>query len=257
MAIVSLTTDFGIKDHYVAILKASILSRYQEVTFVDISHAVDSHDIVQGAFYLSNSYKHFPENAIHVAAVYNYYQSDFRLLVFKKEGQYFIGPDNGIFSLMFEDFTSTQVHEVNMQSLPPDQSLHQILAHVVACISHGLGLEEIGPAAENLKRKMGIQPVVTKNQIRATIIHIDHFENVVINLSQEQFEKVRQGREFEMYYKQHDPITMISKSYGSVDIGDVLCIFNSSGYLEISLNMGKASSMLGLHKNETVQINFL
>lgn len=257
MTIVSLTTDFGIKDHYTAILKANILSKCRDATFIDISHSIDSHDIVEGAFYLSNSYKNFPEGSIHIAAVYNYYQPNFKLLAFVKEGQYFIGPDNGIFSLMFDDLDLLDVHYVDKSILDNEPSLHELFAHAVACISHDLGLDQLGPKVEKVRKRMGIQPVVTKNQIRATIIHIDHFENVVINLNKTQFEKVRQGRSFELYYKQNDPITSIDTSYGSVDIGDVVCIFNSADYMEIALNMGKASSMLGLHKNETVQINFL
>lgn len=257
MTIVSLTTDFGTKDHYAAILKASILSKCREVSFIDISHSIDSHDIVEGAFYLSNSYKNFPEGSIHIAAVYNYYQPKYKIIIFKKEGQFFIGPDNGIFSLMFDDLDLVDVYSVDMGMSEGSPSLHQVFAHAVACISHDLGLEQVGPQVDGIRKRMGIQPVVTKNQIRATIIHIDHFENVVINLTKTQFDKVRQGRSFEIYYKQNDPITMISRSYGSADIGDVVCIFNSADYMEIALNMGKASSMLGLNKNETIQINFL
>ncbi|MBK9042190.1 MAG: SAM-dependent chlorinase/fluorinase [Saprospiraceae bacterium] len=97
---------------------------------------------------------------------------------------------------------------------------------------------------------------MTNSQIRATIIYVDHYDNVIINLRKEDFEKIRQDRKFEIYYKQHDPINYLSRNYGDVAIGDPVAFFNSSGYLELAINMGKASSVFNLHRNENIQINF-
>ena len=79
---------------------------------------------------------------------------------------------------------------------------------------------------------------------------------MIINLRKEDFEKIRQDRNFEIYYKQHDPINYLSRNYGDVAIGDAVAFFNSSGYLELAINMGKASSVFNLHRNENIQINF-
>ncbi len=256
MNIVTLTTDFGTQDHYAALLKGALLSKKNDLQIVDVSHSVDTHDLVQGAFYMANTYESFPEGTIHIASIYSFYQPNYKMIAFKRDGHYFVGPDNGIFSLLFDDLVLSTIHEVDTTNLP-SASLQEIIAHACACILHGLELEQIGPRLIEPNQKLGLRPVVTKHQIRATIIHVDHFENVIINLKRDQFEKMRAGRDFELYFRQHDPITRVSRSYGSVEIGDVLCTFNSADYMEISINMGKASSMLGLHKNETVQINFL
>ncbi len=255
MQIVSLTTDYGSKDYYVAELKASILNGKNDFYIIDISHEIDRFDIVQAAFFLSNAMPSFNEGSIHVVAVNCNYKRKSEYICFEKQGHYFIGPNNGIFSLIFNDLKSEEIFVIS----PPDNgnlSVNSIFSHAAAYIGHGLPLAEIGEPVQHFNTKLVIQPVVTSNQIRATIIHIDHFENVVVNLKKDQFEKVRNDRKFELYYKPNDPITFLSKDYGDVAIGDALAFFNASGYLEIAINMDKASSMLNLMKNEMIQINF-
>ncbi len=255
MQIVSLTTDYGSKDYYVAELKASILASKSDMTLIDISHQIDHYDIVQAAFYLNNAKNSFPSESIHIVAVNCNYKRKNRFLCFRRNGQYFIGPDNGVFSLIFDDLDKEEVYIIS-PSDNGNSSVNSIFSHAAAYIGHGLSLEEIGPKAENLNIKLKIQPVVTSNQIRATIIHVDHFNNVIVNLKKDFFEKVRSDRKFALYFKPSDPITFLSKDYGDVAVGDTLAFFNSAGYLEIAINMDKASSLLNLSKNEMVQINF-
>lgn len=255
MQLVSLTTDFGSKDYYVAELKASILSGKRDFTIIDVSHNIDQYDIIQASYFLSNCIISFPPDSIHLVAVNCNYRRKSRYICFKRDEKFFIGPDNGVFSLMFDDMDTQDVYIIQ----PPDNgksSINSIFAHAAAYIGHGLPLEEIGPKAKEINQKLKMQPVVTSNQIRATIIHIDHFDNVIINLKSDMFERVRNERRFELYYKPNDPITFLSKDYGDVAIGDVVAFFNSAGYLEIGINMDRAASMLNLVKNEMIQINF-
>ena len=256
MHIVSLTSDFGLQDYYVAELKAQIFQRTSEVQIIDVSHSLDSHDIVQAAHFVDNVFRSFPESSIHIIAVYNYYDINSRIIVLEQEGHYFIAPDNGVLSLIFENISLENVRAVDHDKLGLD-SVSEMFGYAAAYIASGFSMAEIGPAVSSINMKMGIKPVITKSQIRATIIHIDHYENVVINLKKEQFEKLRNGREFQLYFKQNDPITIVSNDYGELPIGEVLTLFNTAGYMEIAINMGKASSLLNLNKNETIQINFL
>lgn len=255
MQIVSLTTDFGHKDHYVAELKAALLANKSDFVIIDVSHSVEPYDIVQAAYLLKNSITSFPEDSIHLVGVHLHYKRKSEMICFQKHGRYFIGPNNGVFTLIYDDLNEEDIFVIadNPEKL---SSTSAVLAHAAAYIGHGLPLNEIGPQLEILNRKISIQPVVTGNQIRATIIHIDHYENVIVNLRREQFEKIRDGRRFSLYYKQNDPITFLSKDYGDVAVGDVLAFFNPGGYLEIAVNTEKASSLLNLNKNETIQINF-
>lgn len=255
MQIVSLTSDYGTKDYYLAELKASILNGKNDFSIIDISHEIDRFDIVQAAFYLNNAIKSFAKGSIHIVAVNCNYKRNSEYICFERDGHYFIGPNNGVFSLMFEDLDESKIYCITPIN-SENQSVNAIFAHAAAYLGHGLPIEEIGMPVHVFNSKLVIQPVVTSNQIRATIIHIDHFENVIVNLKKEQFEKVRNNRQFDLYYKPRDPITFLSKDYGDVAIGDPLAFFNSSGYLEIAINMDKASTMLNLTKNEMIQINF-
>jgi S-adenosylmethionine hydrolase len=255
MQIVSLTTDYGSKDYYVAELKASILGKKNDFSIIDISHHIDHFDIVQASFYLQNAVPSFPKRSIHIVAVNCNYKRKSEYICFEHNEHFFIGPNNGVFSLVFDDIDDQKIYKIN----PADEentSVNSIFSHGAAFIGHGLPLEDIGPKLENFNKKLVIQPVITSNQIRATIIHVDHFGNVVVNLKKELFEKIRNNRRFDLYYKPNDPLHFLSKDYGDVSIGDPLAFFNSSGYLEIALNLDKANTLLNLNKNEMIQINF-
>lgn len=254
--IVSLTTDLGLKDYYVAALKGAIHSRIDPVQIVDISHTIEPYDIVQASLFLGSTFACFPSGTIHIAGVRNYYSRHNEIIALERDGHYFIGPNNGLFSLIWTDLSSSQVYRIATDELASD-NLTDVLAHAAAYLSHGLPLEEIGPPILELEQKMTIQPVVTADQVRATIIHIDQFDNAIVNLRREAFEKLRAGRRVKLYFKHDDPIYHFSKQYSDVPVGDPLALWNSAGYLEIAVNMGKASSLYNLNKNETIQIYFV
>ena len=176
-------------------------------------------------------------------------------MVFHKDDHVFIGPDNGIFSLIYEDFEQLEIYNINIDTCP-NTSLEGIYAHAVACVSHGLPLNDFATLCNKPLVKMMFRPVITSNTIRATIIHVDHNDNVITNLTYDQFEKARNGRLYEIYYNPHDPVHQIHKHYGEVPVGEVVCFFNHTHHLEIAINQGKAAQSLHLFKNETIQINF-
>jgi S-adenosylmethionine hydrolase len=255
MQIVSLTTDFGVKDYYVAKLKGQLLQQKRDLQIIDVSHHIAPYDIIEAAFFIKNIYRQFPKGSIHIVAVNNVYRKKSEYLVFEREEQFFIGPNNGVFSLLFEELTAGDVYLIN--DLPPQTLFYEELyARATGYVSAGLPLDEIGNHPEEFVQRLELKPVITQSQIRATIIYVDHYENVIVNLKKEEFDKIRNDRSFEIYYKQHDPINYLSRHYGDVAIGDPLAFFNSSGYLEIAINMGKACSSFNLHRNENIQINF-
>lgn len=255
MQIVSLTTDFGIRDYHVAELKAALLKSSPACHILDVSHVVDSYDIVEAAYNVENVYRSFPDGSIHIISVYNYYDKQSEFVAYVHGTQYFLAPNNGVLTLLFPEIKSTDLYIIDREEMDLT-SLPQIFAHAVGYLSHGLPIQELGRHPEATNERMSIQPVVTSSQIRATIIHIDHFGNVVVNLKRAKFDEIRAGRQFEIYYQQSDPVTYLSKDYGEVPIGEVLALFNSAGYMEIAINVGKASELLSLKKNETIQINF-
>lgn len=253
MQLISLITDYGLDDHYGAEMKAALYKNCENVRLLDVCHNLKVYDIFLAAYYLKNIIPSLPDDSINIVSVNNYYEKHPRYLVFKKDSHFYIGPDNGIFSMVMEEIEDPYL--IDLEKCPGKQ-VYQIYAHAAACIHHGLPLDEFATPVKEYNARLGFRPVVTSNQIKATIIHIDHYENVITNLTRELFEKSRNGRSFSIYYKPNDPIEMLSKHYGEVSPGETMAWFNAAGHLEIAINMGKASSTLHLFANETIQIDF-
>ena len=252
---VTLITDLGTRDYYNAVLKAKILHGSPNTQFIDISHHVAHHNILDAAFLCRSSYSHFPKGTIHVILVHAYYTFKSELLLYQHEGQFFIAPNNGILSLVFDTIDMQSVRAIEMDKQRYSLIAFDRISHIIACIKNDLILE-LGKAADHIDQRISLKPVTNKSEIRATIIHIDQYENVVTNVTREIFEKIGGGRQFELFYKNSDPLDRLSKNYSDVGFGDPVCYFNGAGYLEIAINSGKASSLLGLYKNETVQLYF-
>lgn len=254
MRAVTIISDFGIQDHYAGLLKAAILTQHSQLHLIDITHQVDTHDIRQAGYILRTISKKFPAQSVHVVAVNNYYNSPFEVICFEYKDQFYIGPNNGVFSLAFDSIDESQVYKIHFDE--EDQDFFQLVAHGVGLICKGMSITEVGPPLNMLEKKLDVQPVITDSEIRATIIHVDKFENVILNVTKEYFEYQCRGRQFEIFFKYENPITRISDNYADVSVGDVLCFFNSGGYMELAINMGKAASQLDLIKDETIQIKF-
>jgi len=254
MQIVTIISDFGTKDHYAALLKGAILSHNSDVQIIDITHDVDTHDIRQASYYLNAVCKKFPKGTIHLVAVNNYYDTEYEIIVFEYKDMYYIGPNNGVFSLSFDSVDEDQVYKITLDE--DDNNMFDLIAHGVSLMSQDMSITEVGPPLNRFEKKLDVQPVTSADEIRATIIHIDKFENVIINVHREFFEHFRKGRNFEIFFKFYDPITKISHNYSEAAVGEVVCLFNSANYLEIAINMGMAASQLHLMKDETIQIKF-
>lgn len=256
MNIVTLTTDFGWRDYYVGVIKGSILSHGIPVLFADITHEIEHYNIVHASYILKNTYSSFPTGTIHLISVHNFYKKQPRFLAIKHNGHYFIGPDNGIFSLMFDD-ELTQVYELDASNNQSVLGVKDVFAKAVGHLINGLEFHEIGTKVGDVLQRLSLRPITGKDHIRGAVIHIDHYKNVVLNIDRELFDRIGQKRDFELYFKRYDPITVISQNYADVPVGDVLCLFNTAGLLEISINLDKAASLLGLEVDEAIQIDFI
>ncbi|MCH2046450.1 MAG: SAM-dependent chlorinase/fluorinase [Saprospiraceae bacterium] len=255
MNIVTLTTDFGWKDYYVGVLKGKILSQGTATVFADITHQIENYNIVQAAFVVRNSYKSFPKGSIHLVSVNNVYAPERHFLAIEHEGHYFVGPDNGIFSLLFEQLPE------KIYRLPKAQQIHALdvndyFAYAVNHIFQKQPFAEIGTPVRQILQRFSLRPILSRDQIRGSVIHVDNYGNVILNIDRELFFRGCKGRNFEIYFKRFDPITIIHEQYSDVPVGEVLCLFNSANYLEIAVNMGKASTLFGLDIDDSVQIDF-
>ncbi len=256
MPIVTFTSDFGLKDYYAAVIKGAILKQFPELTLIDITHEVEPFNIANGAFITKNVYKEFPDETIHLIAVNNFYSpDDNRFVAVYYDRHYFIAPDNGLLSLVIDPelpYESYELEYIAYTNFP----LKEVFSRSVWHLASGRPFQEIGDPIDQLNQKIYLQPVISPNQLKGSIIYIDHFENVIINISKEIFDKVGHGRKFQIFFKRNDPVTAISHHYYDVEVGETVCLFNSSGFLELAINMGKAASMFGLKIEDIVQIDF-
>jgi len=257
MAIITLTTDLGDKDIYQAALKGSILKLLPTVNIVDITNSVSAFNIQQAAFILKNSFYYFPEATVHLIGIDTVFSTSTRYLAIKYRNHYFVGADNGIFSLMFNNEPDEVVEITIMQDL---KFLHFPLADIfvkAAChLAKGGKLKEIGISTSDIEKKMNLQPVVDKNQIKGSVIYIDSFQNVITNITKEFFNNVQQGRRFILYFKRNETISHLSWHYNEVPEGEKLCLFGISDHLEIAINKGNASGLLGLNLGDSVILDF-
>ncbi|MDX1476920.1 MAG: SAM-dependent chlorinase/fluorinase [Saprospiraceae bacterium] len=250
MAILTLTTDYGTSDHYVAHLKGHLLRAYPGFNLVDVSHNIKSFDIVQAAFVLKQAYPPFAPGTIHLALVHNR-TAEQDLVCVQRDGQYFMMLDNGMITLLFDEITTC--HRL---ARPDHLGLKEWIARCAADLQAGKELDEIGQITENFQRRIHLKPVVTSTYIRGVAIYVDHYDNIIFNITRDLFESVCADRAFELFYKRHDPITVMHDNYYDVPVGETVCRFNNAGYLELGINMGRAASLLGIKVDDAVQIHF-
>lgn len=276
MAIITLTSDFGEKDHFVGAIKGAIFSELFDVKIVDISHYVSPFNISQAAYIIQNAYKSFPKGTVHIIGVDSELNPENKHLAIKLDGHYFICADNGIMSMLCSEIVPEKMVEINIHGII--QSNFPVLDVFVKAACHlarGGTLEVIGKTIDSIKPIKNLVPFINEDrtQIIGTIIYIDNYGNVVTNIKQGFFETIQKGRDFVISARNNKFKTVYSK-YSDVvnfeipeekrhDEGKGLVVFNSGGFLEIAVyrsnpnTVGTASSLMGLDLMDTVTINFM
>ena len=258
MAIITLTTDLGLKDYYVGSIKGAIYSQVPNATVVDISHEVPKFDIAQAAFIIANTFREFPEGSIHILGVNPEETADTPHLVVVYDGHYFIGADNGIFSLIFEK-EPERIVELNIMqdtdflTFPTKDVFVKAACH----LARGGTLAVIGKPTTNINERTMLRAVVDGSTIRGMVIYIDSYGNVITNISRNLFKKVGKGRPFTISFRvsRYD-IHEIHNTYKDVPEGEKLALFGSTGFLEVAINHGNANSLLGLRISDMIRVEF-
>lgn len=255
MAIVTLTSDFGLKDHFVASLKGALLSAIPNVNIVDISHSVAHYDIQQAAFILGHAWKQFPVGTIHVVCVGPSPSSRFNHVAFRLSGHYFIGSDNGIFSLFSEDQPESIIEISKAGDEPSSFTALDVYVPFAAAIASGLALESLGEKVSGVSQLIRPRHLPEDDVLKGNIVYIDSYGNLVTDINKTEFERIGQGRDFSIVLI-GDEINSIVKRYSDVDEGDKLALFNAEGLLEIAINQGKANQLLNMRVNTVIRITF-
>jgi S-adenosyl-L-methionine hydrolase (adenosine-forming) len=256
MAVITLTTDWGLRDQHVAVLKGKLLNVMSKPLFIDISHDIQPYNIAQAAYLFRNTYASFPEGTVHFVGVGGFFSKEVELIALKKEGHSFVGMNDGFFSLVFDD-APVDVVRLNESGLPYAAYDLPAIIHAIHHLSTGKNIYELGSRISNFMQKSDFRPVIEEDMIRGSIIYIDDFGNAVTNIDRKLFDLQRNGRRFEINARrQQYTISSLSEKYTDADRGNLLALFNNAGYLEISINQGNASTLLGLKNNDTIRIDF-
>lgn len=276
MAIITLTTDFGEKDHFAGAVKGAIYSELPDVRIVDISHSVSPFNIPEAAYIIQNAYSSFPEGTIHIIGIDSEINEENQHIAIKLNGHYFVCANNGIMSMICSEITPEQIVEINIHdrietSFPVLDAFVKVACH----IARGGALGVIGKPITNIKPIRNLVPYVNdeKTQIIGSIIYIDNYGNVISNIKQAFFETIQKGRLFEIsarnykfkkiYSKYSDIVNFETPEDKRNDEGRGLVVFNSSNYLEIAIyksnshSVGSASTLMGLNLRDTVTVNFI
>jgi S-adenosyl-L-methionine hydrolase (adenosine-forming) len=255
MSVITLTTDFGHKDHYAAALRGTLLRLSPGTVIADITHLIPAYDIQQAAWVLRHAYSEFPKGSVHIVAVGAGLSRRFGHVAAKLGEHYFIGCDNGFFSL----FGRERPEEVILLSRGEDVGstfiARDLYAEAAVRIIAGEPLSALGAAQDGIVEKLRRQHPPEENVLKGAVAYIDGFGNLITDISRAEFDTVGRGRRFALELI-GDEITQLHKAYADVPEGEKLALFNSSGVLEISINQGKASSLLSLRLNDVVRIVF-
>ncbi|MFY0689999.1 MAG: SAM-dependent chlorinase/fluorinase [Cyclobacteriaceae bacterium] len=255
MAVVTFMSDYGLKDHYVAAVKGVLMSHGPEIPIIDISHQITPFDLSHAAHVLSNAYKHFPSGTVHLVSIDTADRMRNRLIATQIDGQYFLGLDSGLFSLISPNEPK---EVVEIPSTASTFLARDVLAEVAVKIAKGTPLQEIGTTIDDDRKLLTRQPKVTKREIVGNVIRVDSYGNLISNIDKGDFERMMElnhqpefliqfGRE--KYYQFH-------QGFEEADPGDCYVLFNSDNKLQIGINKGNAAELLGLWTDSTIYIEF-
>ena len=275
MAIITLTTDFGEKDHFAGATKGAIYNELPDVKIVDISHSVSPFNIPEAAYIILNAYSSFPKGTIHIIGIDSEINVENKHIAVLLDGHYFICANNGIMSMICSEIVPEKIVQINIHDkIASSFPVLDVFVKVACHIARGGTLEVVGKIIETIKPIKNIIPFVNddQTQIIGSIIYIDNYGNVITNIKQSFLENVQKGRTFEISAR-NNKFKKIHSKYSDIvdftipldkrnDEGRGLVVYNSSKYLEIavyksnSATAGSASSLMGLNLMDTVTINF-
>ncbi len=258
MPIITLTTDLGTKDHYVGSVKGAIFSQLPDAQIVDITHEIPPFDLLAASYVIRNAYPDFPEGTIHVIGVNPEATMDSQHIVVEYNGHFFIGADTGIFSLIFSQ-QPQRIFELDLKSDSDNRSFptKDVFIKAACHLARGGTMEVIGKPIDGYNQRELIRAVTEGDEIRGMVSYIDHYGNIITNISHDLINEVGKGRPFVLYFRREEHMIVdLNKSYNDVDDGERVAMISSTGMLEVGINKGNASKLFGLSFGDTIRIEF-
>ena len=275
MSIVTLTTDFGNKDYSVSAVKGAILSTFKKPKIIDISHQIEPYNVTQAAYVLKNAYKNFPQGSIHIVGVESERTPENGHIAMYFDGHYFIGADNGIFTMIKGEIKADKIviiniHNQNAITFPALDTFIKVAAH----LSRNGSLEVIGKATNEIRELVELKPVVNAkvDQIVGSVIYVDNYGNVITNITRKLFNEVGKSRKYtifarnvkfkKVYETYSDAIDFTIPKEKREEDGKKIALFNDAEHLELAiyksnpLSVGSAYNLFGLEYRDSVTVKF-
>jgi len=258
MALITLITDWSQGDYYVGSLKGRIYSLYPEVSIVDIANNIPHYKkTIRTAFILQNTYINFPKGTVHMLCINSESTNNIPHIAIFHDGHYFIGSDNGIFSLALGNKINGTIIKIEntKDTLFPEVD---VFAEAAVFLAKGGDINQLGPRYDSIKNISMLLPTIDNNAINGSIIYIDSYGNGITNISYDLFEKVRKHRDYEILIKSNFyKINCIHTHYYEVEGGELFAVFNSLKLLEIGISYGNMANQLNLNIEDIVRIKFI
>jgi S-adenosyl-L-methionine hydrolase (adenosine-forming) len=260
-SIITLTTDFGHSDHYVGVLKGVILNISPEANIVDICHDLRPYDVLDGAFAIAQAYRYFPARTVHLVVVDPGVGSSRRPILVSAANQTFVGPDNGVFSLLYAREESVTVRHITASHYfldPVSQTFHarDIFAPITAWLTRQVEPARLGDPIDDFARFHTPQPKkVNDRLLKGIVLRTDRFGSLMTNLTPQDIPELfaENPPAFKIVVGKTE-VTKLASSYAREAPGEVFAILGSSGYLEISVNRGSAAAATGASKGAEVGV---
>ncbi|GAB1405832.1 MAG: SAM-dependent chlorinase/fluorinase [Lentimicrobiaceae bacterium] len=257
-SIITLTTDWGPRDHYAGIVKGMLHSRLTDVSIVDITHQVEPFNVKQASFILRNVFPYFPKGTVHIVGINTEESEQTPHIAIEYKGQFFIGADNGIFTLLFDEKPDAVVE----LTIPQESgfyifSTRDRFVKAAVHLCNGGEIGQLGHTRDKLTTLISLQTQKNGNRLIGRVLYIDHYENVLLNITKHEFEEFGRKRRFNLNIrgKQH-AVKQLYEAYSDVIPGEIVLLFSITGHLEIGINKGNASSLLGLSIDDMVVLEF-
>ncbi len=255
MAIITLLTDSGDSDHYVASIKAKILSINPGITLVDISHRIAPCDIAHAAFVIKSVFHEFPRNTVHLVGVDSIGGKDDALIAVQLEDHFFVTADHGLLGLISEKNHQSMVELNAVNPVLTTFPERDVLAPAAAKLASGVNITTLGKPMAGFKKMMDRQVKANKRLITGHVIRVDAFGNLVTNIPRDVFETLSKGKNYTVQFG-GEKFRKLHTQYHQADQGDCFVLFNSLNLLEIGIYKGNASELLGLGYDSVVNIMF-
>jgi len=269
-SIITITTDFGTEDAYVAAMKGTMLSIAPSAQLVDVTHQIAPQDVMESAFVLQSAQPYFPEGTVHLVVVDPGVGTERRAVALRHDGHWYVGPDNGVFPLVLDGEPPDAVVELDdpaaWRTEAPSATFHgrDIFSPAAAHLAAGRSLDALGSPVESLEPLRWAQPTTDAGTVQGWVVHVDHFGNCITNIRRSTLRdaldlEARPSPEALPPLKAYAGTTVLeslSSTYGDVAEEEPLLLFGSTGYLEVSVNGGNAAERLDIRKGDSIKLAF-